>query len=257
MTTIIKRYFILNLKKVWSFKFNFFMQILSGIFDVLSIFLFWFSLKTSGFSIADWNSELIGLLIAFNIISAAVSKCFFGFRDIEFKIINGEIDVLLTKPKSTILLVLLEKLNVIVFLFKTIIGISFLAFLIQNNNYKISVVIYYLLICILATISLELLYGSVSMLSFKYGRIYSFREVLFSFRESLSYPISVFPDFLYNFFIRFIPLALISTIPAININLEKIDISLLFLVLTILLINVFILNISFKKGIKYYESTGA
>jgi len=254
---LVKRYIILSFKNQIEFKFDFYMSILAIFMEAMYVFVFWISIVNVGIAFDNWTTEHIFLLASFNILSAGISKMFFGFRDFEFKVARGEFDIHMIRPINPVAIALLEKLNITNIIGKVLIGSSMLITSSIMFNLEIGTVLMAVLILINATIVIELLYGVVTHACFFIGKIYYFRELLFSIRTATNYPLDIYPKGLFKFFTSVIPLAMISTIPT-KISTGLFSGGKYFLISLLLVVIVFLFyKIVSKIAINSYKSSGS
>ncbi len=255
---IIKRYMVLSFKNYIQFPIDFVMNFIMVFFDVFSIILFWWSLSNLNVSLEGWESEELLVFVGMSVFSEGVSKILFGFRDLEYFILDGSFDKFLIRPLNPIKTLLFEKLNIFTIFFKILISIGILSVASITETLKLKNVFLAMVILILSTIAYELLYGTFSLLAFWFGRIYHARNLVFSFKTIRKYPINIFPKVMENIFTLIIPIALIATIPS-NILLDKIKFPWIYLILSIgvLFSSYIIFNYVLKKALMRYGSTGS
>lgn len=208
------RYFRLYIKEKLEFPIEGVMSIIDFMVNIFSIIVFWISMKNINVNFIGWSYEMIVLLVGYNFLATGVNSIFFGFRDIEYKIISGEFDTMLSRPVSPFVQIVLSRLNFFYILLNLLVGIVAIIYSAVFFDYNIIHIFSAIWISITSSISLGLLYAMFSLLAFKFGKIYSARELVFSIATARNYPIDIFPKALYNLFIYVIPLGLMSTIPA-------------------------------------------
>lgn len=253
---IIKRYFILYFREKTVFKSEAIMSFFDFLITIFSTILFWISIKGMGVKFEGWNTHNIIVMVGFNFISIAIYSIFFGFRDLEYKIVSGEFDLMMTKGQSPFFILILNNMNFLYIIMNLIMGIFVIIYSINSFDMLLSKLVLAILICVFSTLSLSNLYSVFSLLAFRLGRIYYIRELFFSFLDAKEYPTDIFPKSIYNIFTFIIPLSLISTIPT-KIVFNKTD----YKIYVILSFSLFIMTsalfkILSKKAIKLYSSTG-
>lgn len=250
-------YVVLSFRNYIQFPVEFFMNFLMVFFDVFAVFLFWLSLSSLQIGISNWNENDLLIFVGMSILSEAVSKILFGFRDIEYFIIDGSFDKFLIRPQNPIFSMLMEKLNVFVIVSKTVIGTATLFYVKIMRGVAFRHFYPALVICVLGTLSYELLYGTFSLLAFWFGKIYNARSIVFSFQTIRKYPLDIFPNTVKNLFTYIIPLALVATVPS-QIITGKIQMQYSFLCIAVLSFSVSLLifYLAQKRALKRYSSTG-
>lgn len=182
-------------------------------FQFLGVFLFWYSLRETGIAFEGWSFTDIVLLQGLYFLSKAASIFSFGYRDLEFKIIDGSFDTYLIRPRSPFVLLSLERLNSVLLFFNLLVGGALLAYGVWQLSLPLWKGVAALGIAALGAISVELLYMTASLLSFRFGRIYYARELLFSFKDAAKYPTDVYPSPMQSVLTYLLPIALIATVP--------------------------------------------
>lgn len=254
--SLIKRHIIMSYKNYIQFPVDFFMNFIMIFFDIATLLLFWYSITNLGIVVENWSKEDLLVFVSLNLFSEAVSKLTFGFRDLEYFVINGTLDKYLIRPVNVIQSILLEKLNIFSIVCKTLISILLLVGAKCIFDITLHHTVLSFSILIIGTLSFELLYGSFTLLTFWVGRIYKTRELIFSFKVARKYPIDIFPTAIKNCFTYIIPLAFLSTIPT-NIILGKSDYKMyLFYACMLFLLVFMIFKNVLKRALNKYDSTG-
>ena len=234
---IINSYIRLSYKNYIQFPLDFLMNFVMVLFDVIGVVLFWWSLAELNISLVGWTNAELLVFVGFSVFSEAVSKILFGFRDLEYFILDGSFDKFLIRPINPIKTMLLEKLNIFAIVCKTILAV---------------------LTLIAGTLAYELLYGTFSLLAFWFGKIYYARNLVFSFRSIRKYPLDIFSAPIKNIFTFIIPLAFIATIPT-NIILGRLQYPTIYFILSVVLLLIVyaLFNYVLKRALAKYESTGS
>lgn len=255
---IIKRYSILSIKELIVFPFEFIMRLAFVGFEIGFIYIFWISIFNIGLSFKDWTTYEIIILVSMNLLSDGIGGITFGFRDLEYAIIDGTFDKHLMKPINPIFSMLMDKLNIFSIVIKICISSFLLLYISKVRGIILHNVPIAILLSIIGTMTFRMIYGSFSLLAFWFGKIYTARELIFSFQSAKDYPMDIFPVRIQNIFTYFIPLAYLSTIPA-KILLNKIDNIYLYLTIIgiLFIISIFIFNFVSKKAFTKYNSTGS
>lgn len=253
---LLGRYFRLSFLKTFQSPIDIVMNLAFIGLDIFSLFLFWISIFNLGFEEKNWSQMELLVFIALSLFSEGVSRFFFGFRDLEYFILDGSFDKFLTWPVPPILSVLLEKINGFTMGVKGLLSLSMIGVI---SFYTPLQHIFLGLLCsILGSVAFSLLYGTFSLLCFWFGKIYTARELVFSFQEAKRYPIDILPKKVGDFFTRIVPLAFLATIPA-KIILGKIAHPYYYLGGIILLAGIIFLLylVVQKRALARYQSTGS
>ncbi|WDV46684.1 ABC-2 family transporter protein [Clostridiaceae bacterium M8S5] len=255
---LFKRYQILSYVDLLQFPFEIGMKFLNLVFSIGTIYVFWISVFYIGVSFKNWGVYGIIILASMNVLSNAVSRVSFGFRDLEYKILDGSFDKYLVRPVHPIFTLLMERTSFFYISTQVMISIAMLMYCVGKGNVVLHNSLIAFLCLIIGTIALDVLYGTFTLLAFWFGKIYYARELVFSFKQAKKYPLDVFPKTFINIFTYFIPLAYLSTVPA-KILLGKYNrpYFFLFIAIILLVINLVLFNILWKKALSRYNSTGS
>ncbi len=255
---IIKRYILLSYKNYIQFPLDFLMNFVMVLFDVIGVVLFWWSLAELNISLVGWANEELLVFVGFSVFSEAVSKILFGFRDLEYFIMDGSFDKFLIRPINPIKTMLFEKLNIFAIICKTFLAIGIFLVAEFHTSLQLQNKLIATMTLVAGTLAYELLYGTFSLLAFWFGKIYQARNLVFSFSSIRQYPLDIFSTPIKRFFTFIIPLAFIATIPS-NILLGKIKYPLIYFILSLILFLAAFLLFCYvlKKALAKYESTGS
>ncbi len=257
MIQLIKESLIISFKKIRVYNLEFIMMLFHFIFNLIFMLLFW-SAILSNFSIPNhWTNGELYLFSAFVLLGSGFEEIFFGFRNLPYDITQGQLDQYLIRPRSTILLYLLQNLNIISVLEQICIALITCIIIILTYNIQIHFMatIIALFLLIIGVISYQLLYGAFSLLSFWQGNIVNFREIIFSLSDIKKYPLNFFKQSFINFFTFIFPIALITYYPiSIFLNKETISLFIVCSYILILIVTIYLFNFTWKRGIKRYEA---
>ena len=253
---LLKRYLTLYTKNKLEFKFESFSTVFGVLITIFNNFIFWIALKNVGVKFQNWDYNKILLLIGFNFLFISINSIFFGFRDLEYKIISGEFDMFMVRGQNPLKLVLLERMNFL-YIFLNLIFFIVCLFISQNGfKFEIINVLLAVLVSIFASLNFSLLYGMFSLLAFYFGKIFYVRELFFSIKDSKNYPMDIFPKVIYNLFVYTIPITLISTVPTkIAFGENRAGKYILISIAGFILLCT-IFKLFSKKALKHYVSTG-
>lgn len=255
---LIKQYLVMSFKNQVQFPVDFAMNFVNVLFDLLSLVLFWYSISTMGIVVENWSGPELVVFIAMNTLAVSVGGIFFGFRDLEYDVINGKFDKYLIRPVNAMKSVILEKFHIFSILSRAVVA----AGLLVAARFVFDVELHhglcaFAVLCI-GTTAYQVLYGTVSLLTFWVGKIYTAREIIFSFRKAQDYPLDIFPKIMQGILTYVMPLGFMSYIPTV-ILLGKTEDGFMWIVIALALC--VIIYLIFKTVLKYallrYSSTGS
>lgn len=255
---LMKRYIRLSIRDNLQFPVEFVMSFFDMMFEMGELVLFWFSLFQLGILVGKWTGNQLMLFIAMNIFSGVVGRISRGFRDLEYRLLDGSFDSYLIRPTHPMLTLLLQNTNFFNGLLYLIVGLCFFLYLIFSGTVVVQHVLIGFGVLIFGTGAFQLLYGLFSLLAFWVGKIYTARSLIFSFQQANSYPLDVFPKSVLRFFTYVIPLSLMITVPT-KILLGQYHQPIYFLGLSFLFFVVLFLIFQsvLKRALKHYQSTGS
>lgn len=246
---LLKRYLTLYTKNKLEFKFESFSTVFGVLITIFNNFIFWIALKNVGVKFQNWDYNKILMLIGFNFLFISINSIFFGFRDLEYKIISGEFDMFMVRGQNPFKLVLLERMNFLYIFLNLIFFI--VCIVISQNSFKFEII--NVLLAVIVSIFASL---NFSLLAFYFGKIFYVRELFFSIKDSKNYPMDIFPKVIYNLFVYTIPITLISTVPTkIAFGENRAGKYILISIAGFILLCT-IFKLFSKKALKHYVSTG-
>ncbi|MDO5716474.1 MAG: ABC-2 family transporter protein [Tissierellia bacterium] len=254
---LILRYLIISYKQKREFKSEFISYISSVALGIVGIFVFWYSLKTSGVRFQGWSFDEILILNGFYFLSKAISTFSFGFRDLEYKIIDGSFDTYMMRPHSPFFMLACERFNLIFLLTNLILSMALIIWGVLQFSTSLFRIIMAFLISLMSSLAIEIFYMSFSLLSFYFGKIYYARELLFSLTDAKKYPLDIFPKGMIQFFTYFMPLIAIATIPTKIMTNSNYGFTNVFsIVAMILLLQILLYKFLKRKVLNIYCGTG-
>lgn len=249
--SIIAKYAGLSLKKNFAYKANGVLVIVDTLMDVFAVWLFWTSLLELDLNLTEWSGQSLRVFMGYSLISSSVSNLFVGAWDIQGHVEDGTLDSYIVKPCSAVLLILLERANFLRFLVTFPIG--FLLIAINAGVHKIAQTLAGILLCIAATILVELLIIAVYELCFWAKRVDSYADIMETVFSISKYPLIFFNRKIVMLFTYIVPVAFMSTIPTELVTGGKMQWSFCaFLVLAVLIVGLTVLL--WKAGRRRYES---
>lgn len=252
------RYLRISTINLFQFPFEVLMKFIDLLFSILFLYAFWYSLNKVGVIIPGWNEFEVMILAGTGMISSGIAQIAFGFRDMEYLVLNGSLDKYLVRPIYPLLSIVFEKLFIFWIVFQCISGVGIICIAVHQGGIILRHIIPATITIILGTFAYQFVFGCFTLLTFWIGRVNSARSMIFSISEAKKYPLDIFPTKVYNIFIWLLPIGFLATIPA-KIILGKIEHP-WQCVINVCLIFIFwaiILNFTWKRAIKRYESTGS
>lgn len=252
------RYIRLSVINLIQYPFELVMKIISLLFDIIFILIFWYSIFNLNIGLKGWSNYELIILSGMGMLSNSISQLGFGFRDIDYHITNGNFDKYLIRPVNPIFSMLNENLFIFWVISQVISGIALILTASICGNIHLSNVFNSFTVLLLSTLAFNLIYGSISLLSFWIGRIDNLRSLIFSVNVAKKYPLDSFPSKVINFLTYIIPINLIVTLPT-KILLNKESNSFYYIIISFLLCILWSLILYFvwKKSLTKYQSTGS
>lgn len=239
----------LSFKKNFIVKVNGIFVIIDVLLGLLSFFLFWMGM--SRFSDNNIWKEAYPLFIGYGLISRTVFNFFVGIKRIENIILTGNLDVYLLKPYPAILMMILENANFLIIFINLIAGLGILFYFTPISSFP--QMLLGILISIIATISIEFIGLSLTLLSFKFGRVQRAKSILESYKVMLNYPTVFFQESITKIFTAIIPISFVATIPTLGMYSKYNNKIYLILIINFICTS-FLVNILWKWGCSIYDS---
>lgn len=254
---LILHYSYLSLMEVTLFKFELAMKILQEIFAIAFLIVFWYSINYQNIIIEGWEYYELLVLTGFVMLSGSIRQLILGFRDLQASIINGNFDVYLTKPFSPIFLILLKNIKIFKIGSSVITGTVILVIVKIVYSVDYVNILPSVLLMVIGSFTYNLIYASISLLSFKFGKIDSLRDMIFSMSVSSKYPITIFPNPMIYILTYLLPISFIGTYPTeLMLGKKMLSIELTISALVLLFAWIAIYSLLWKKAKTRYQSTG-
>ncbi|HIH72522.1 MAG: viologen exporter family transport system permease protein [Thermococcaceae archaeon] len=220
---------------------------------------FWTSVLAN-FEIVTFTRGEVLAFIGMYYIAWGIVSFFWGVRDLHVYIVDGTIDVYLTKPINPVFLVILTKshagvvLEILTGVILLLISIPLLPNPITTKNIFLSIIFLSGGVALYA-----LIYGALSMLAFFVGRMEHTIELIDYAYEYTYYPLNFLPKGLRSILTWALPLAFLVTLPTLSLlgklSTKKLIISIIGEgILLIVWFGIFVAV--FKKGLEKYTSAG-
>lgn len=248
------------IKRETTYRLNFFLLCLAvtPIQIVQLFFAYIIAKKIDG--IFGWYSKDLLFLYSLFMVSYSLAQVFFRhFRFLDRMVITGTLDQYCLKPQPLLFSLVFYNIHIMEIVSQFFPSLILLIFSIVNADIEFNIVC--LLVMIGAILggtmiqsSIFVLMGSMSFFTLKANWI---GEFYYSFRDYMSYPISIFGKNVLIFLTYVLPLAFISYYPA-RFILKKEDMYAIenFLTLPVGVLCLILINVLWKIAIKKYNSVG-
>jgi ABC-2 type transport system permease protein len=257
---LFKRYIVLNSKEFVEFKEAFILGLFAQILLFIVNFMFWGTIYNYTNSINGWTFGQILMLQGFFNVFQVFLWVFFRFAEhIDFLIVRGKLDALLSKPVNPMIAYMFQRMSLFS-LVRVITAVIYFYAAVQFGasisllNFAGAVVMTFLGCCIFA-----LILTAIGLLSFWIGRTESMSAIFDSMWELGGYPLTVFPLAAQLLLTFGLPVIFLQTYPAL-FTMQQMDVSsfLQLVAVEMILIAVWfgITLFVWKKGLKRYSSYG-
>jgi ABC-type uncharacterized transport system permease subunit len=254
---LVLRYTRLSTEDLIQFPFGVAMKVVDIGFRVLFLYAFWYSVTSFGIAIPGWSQPEVLVLGGMGLVGGSICQLGFGFRDIAYAVVDGTLDVYLTRPVHPLFTVLAEKLGIFWVTSQFVSGLALVLIAARMGNLQLVNCVPSLLVLVTGCVAYQTMYGCLSLTSFWQGRVSSIRDTFFSVASARTYPIDVLPKSLGFALTWVIPIGLVATMPA-RILLGKVLNPWPVVSLSGLLAVgwVAVLSWLWEKALSGYESTG-
>lgn len=248
---IIAKYVWLSIKKNFAYKTNGVLVIVDTLMDVFSVWLFWTSLLELDLNLIGWSNQSLRVFMGYSLISSSISNLFVGVWDIQDHVLEGTLDNYLVKPCFPILLILLERANFLRFVVTFPIGFLLVA---GNAGYhRDGQALVGVLLCVVATILVELIVLAIYELCFWIKRVDSYADIAETVFSISQYPLIFFNKKIVMLFTYVVPVAFMGTIPTELVSGGEMHWSIFaFVILAVLIVG--LVWLLWKAGRRRYES---
>lgn len=210
---LVLRYARLSTQSLIQFPFEVAMKAVDLGFTVLSLYVLWHSVTSSGITIPGWSQPEVLVLGGVGLVGASICQFGFGFRDIDLAVVNGTLDIYLTRPVHPLFTMLAEKLFIFRVIPQSVSGLALLLIAARMGNLRLVNWAPSLLALVAGCVAYQTMYGCLSLASFWQGRVSSIRALFFSVGSARAYPIDVLPKSLGFTLTWLIPIGLVATMP--------------------------------------------
>ncbi len=248
---IIARYMVISFHKYFINRLNGFMVVIDTIFSCGSIWLFWYSLMELDIYTAGWDYSTLQLFVGFSILSKAFVNLTVGDYDIQKRITDGSLDMILVKPCNPILLIMVERPDFLQFIVTFMIGIVYIT--INAKGLNPLHLLLAIVVCVISTFLVYLWGVFIFILTFWFKKMESTADLFYTIAAVSKYPLIFLPKQILLSFTYVIPIAFMGTIPAEIAN-GKIDFLELAWLPLLVVVTLLLISICWKLGRNRYES---
>lgn len=251
---LIKKAVDISIHNILAFPYEIYLVALYSAFSIVCTLLFWKVLFLNvGFE--DYRPEFIYILAFCGLCSDGLCDVFFGLRDLDYLVKTGEFDRYLVRPRHPLYLLVLENMPIASILEKLILSVG--GILLVSLHFEVSLELHN---CLKATGFLligvayyELLYGLMTVISFRFEGASSLRDLVFQLNSSKQYPLSIFPVGIKVVLTYVIPVGLLAYYPAVLLLGMQEPLPKLYLAAPIL---AFLAPYIYCRCIRHYSSNG-
>ena len=243
------------LKKMFAYPNEIIMIFFHSLFQLLSTILFWVVLFDNVDSFG-YDKSFIYLLAMVGMLSSAIEEMFFGLRDFEWLVRDGSLDRYLYRPQNTLFMIMIENIPLVAFVEQLVLGIVGIILVVVKFDIAISfvAVLKMIILLIIGNVYYQTIYATITMLSLRFEKISTLRDLIFNFNFSKNYPTTIFPNFLRKFLTYVVPVSLIAFVPTLALSgkpTRHFPLILIFLAVSLM-----VLYIVYNRGLRRYSSNG-
>ncbi len=246
----------INLKRLKYFKGDFIFELISNLFHIFIMLIFWDLLIKNNYFIPGWDWGQLVMFTAFSELFYGMKFAFTlaGSRFWDL-IVIGRLDTYLTRPIDARFSFIVRNLK-LEQLIKTLPGFILLI-LISGVKIQFIPFLIGILICIIGVVLLTLIELCIGYSAFKLGRVEAIVEFIDALMQFNNYPLTILGNVIKTIFTVAIPFMFFSTIPtqlaAGMLGAEELIFVIIALVFVLTLWLV-IDRVLWKKGVDSYES---
>lgn len=251
---LIRQALKISVKKMTAYPNEIWMVFVYALLSLVTTVLFW-KILFSNLTSFGYGQDFIYTLAILGLLSDGISELFFGLRAFEQLVREGTLDAYLYRPRNTLCMVLLERIPLVAFLGKSLLGVAGLAvvalrFHLHFSPGRVLAAVVFLLVGVLYY---QILYGTVTWFSLWMEHISQIRDLLFQFSDSKKYPLTIFPRALQKFLTYIVPMSLMAFYPTMILTGRGGALPKLYLALpAAALLSVLL----YRYGMKQYASNG-
>jgi len=257
--SLLPLYARLSLKRESEYRLAFYMFILNQALFVGLWLLFWRVLLNRIGTFGVWDFPMVALITGFVAVSQGIAFMFINIYRVPTEILTGTLNMHLIKPVHPFLHLVCKRLNLnsaprIFVGAAIIIGVLFA----YDISFTWLAVLMALLVSILGFFAVMIPFAMLGMLAFWIGKAEFIRDLFVELFVFQNYPLSEFPGFFVVTFTFILPLIFTGTFPVLMLTQFTLMQSFLTLVIALglVIIQIVLFNIMWRKGLKRYESYG-
>ena len=239
----------LSFKRIFAYKKNLLFIVLDQCFEIITVWLFWLAFLALDIQVASWQRRDMYVFIGFSLISTAFGYIYNADWEVGSSILNGDIDRYLVRPQNPLVMMTLEKINVLGFFLTSVAGITVVAVFAENAGGAIIGIV----VCVIATFIISLFFYTIACLAFFIYRVDSLVQIFRALFTIAKYPLHGLNRIIRVSVTAFVPLAFIATIPTDYAG-KHTDYHLLIYLVVSLIVMLGIHRIVWHLGRRVYES---
>lgn len=255
---LLRRFAVLSFKHLLEYKFAFYSSVFRQLLIIMVWLLFWQIIIGNVSSLQNWNFESLAVFVGFVLVMDSTWSLFFPVMRLGENIRTGKIDIFLTRPVQPILSMIMQRMY-FGDLIGVLIGLGIIGFAAASNFSPFVLKMLFGLLMLLVAVMISItIYAFVGVLTFWLGEAGFLRDALMSLDVADNYPLNIFPGVIRGFFTFVVPTIFVATYPALIVS----EWSWIFsfrafaLELLVLIIWISIFTVTYRKGLRRYESFG-
>jgi ABC-2 type transport system permease protein len=252
-------YLRLSVKKQTEYKVSFYVFIINSIIQFGIWILFWELVLRRLESIGEWGFPLLVVLTGFATIAQGLVFMFGGIWRLSTVIIKGELNLYLVRPLQPLMHYIMTNMNVRS-LPRSVLGAVLVGIGvgIYQLPFSFGSILLAAAVSMLSFLAIFIPFVMVGILAFWLGRAEFIRDLFFELFIFQNYPLTVFPAGFLFFFTYIIPFVFSATMPALVLVRFSMGESLqvLGILAAVVIVQLFIIAIVWKRGLQRYESSG-
>ena len=256
---LLPQYIRLALSREAEYKVSFYTFMLNQVVSIAIWLIFWKVLISRIGDFGMWNYPLMVLLTGFVAINAGLWLTFIFIWRVPGEILSGNLNSHLIKPVHPFLHMICRRLN-LRSLPRIIIGIGIIIFALTAYDIPYSPLSLLLaaLTSILSFLAVFMPLAMIGLSAFWIGRAEFLRDLFVELFVFQNYPLTEFPNPFIFFFTLVIPVIFSGTVPVLILRSAAISKTLIWLpiLLAIIVVQLFLFNFIWNKGLRRYESFG-
>ena len=255
---LLRRFIVLSFKHLLEYKFAFYSSIFRQALIISVWVLFWKIIVGNVSSLQNWNFESLAVFVGFVLVMDSTWSLFFPVMRLGEAIRTSKIDIFLTRPVQPIASMIMQRMY-FGDLIGVLIGLGIIIAVAVNSFQPFVLKLLFGLLMVWVAVMISIvIYAFVGILTFWLGEVSFLRDALISLDAADNYPLNIFPGAIRGFFTYVVPTIFVATYPALIVSQWSwiLSFQIFALELAILAGWLIIFNITYRKGLRRYESFG-